>query len=96
MFSYQQSAGGKMSKQQEAQFLELQAKAEETTRTITELQSQKVKFQQESADLTRQIEETEHRVSVLSKEKSYVSSQLEEARRSLDDETRVSIIIRTS
>lgn len=91
-YSTLKGTAGKMSKQQEAQFLELQAKSEESVRTITELNSQRGRLQQETADLTRQIEEAEHRVSVLAKEKQQLSSQLEEARSSLEDESRVSII----
>jgi len=57
------------------------------------MNSQRQRMQSENADLSRQLEESEHRVSVLSKDKASLAAQLEEAKRSLEEEARVSCLI---
>lgn len=69
---------------------ELNAKVDEGTRAINDLQAQKNRMQMDAANLTRQLEEAEHKVGTLTKEKAALTAQLEEAKRSLEDETRVS------
>ena len=71
---------------------ELNAKIDESSRTISDLQSQKTKMQHESSDVNRQLEEAESRISQLNKERQALQAQLDEARRALEDETRVSLI----
>ena len=80
----------KMSKQVEAQMAELNAKIDESNRTIQDLQSTKARMQNESTDLGRQLEDAESRISQFNKERQALQAQLDDARRSLEDETRVS------
>lgn len=86
---YFQGMSEKMSKQVEAQISDLNSQLDETTRTISELQSSKMRLQNESAELTRQLEEAESNANALNRERSNLNTQLEDARRNLDDETRV-------
>lgn len=69
---------------------ELNSKIDASNRTIQELQSSKLKMQTESTDLSRQLEDAESRLSALNKERQALQAQLDEARRSLEEETRVS------
>jgi TolA-binding protein len=83
----------KMSKQVQAQIDELNARLEESARTIQDLQGQKARVQNENVDLTRQLEDSESRVNQLNKERQALLQQLEEAKRSLEEETRVGFVI---
>ena len=80
-----------MSKQVEAQMAELNAKIDECNRTIQDLNSSKGRLQHDNSDLTRQLEDAESRLNQFNKERQALMSQLEDAKRSLEDETRVSI-----
>lgn len=79
----------KMSKQVQAQIDELNARLEESARTIQDLQSQKARAQNENVDLTRQLEDAESRINQLNKERQNLLQQLEDAKRGLEEETRV-------
>ena len=50
-------------------------------------------MQQENADLTRQLEEAESGGSALTKLRAQLSAQLEDLKRSLEEETRVSLLL---
>ncbi len=50
-------------------------------------------MQQENADLTRQLEEAESGGSALTKLRAQLSAQLEDLKRSLEEETRVRLLI---
>lgn len=92
---FKQGMSEKMSKQVQAQIDELNAKLEESARTISDLQNQKARLGNENNDLTRQLEEAESRVNQLNREKQNLQSQLDEAKRSLEEESRVIKIILT-
>ena len=69
---------------------ELNAKIDESNRTISDLQGTKSRMQHENTDVVRQLEEAESRISQLNKERQALQQQLDDARRSLEEETRVS------
>lgn len=80
----------------EAQISELNAKCDEHSRNVNDLQNQKSKIQNESTDLNRLLEEAEHKVGSLTKDKQSLQAQLDEAKHSLEDETRVQIFTNLS
>ena len=81
----------KMSKQVEMQMSELNDKIDQSSRTIVELNSTKSRLQMESTELTRHLEDAESKLSQLNKERQSFLSQLDDARKSLEEETRVSL-----
>ena len=80
-----------MTKQVEVQITDLNTQLDESSRTIQELQSFKLRMQNESSDLSRQLEDVESNAASLHRERSNLLAQLDDARRSVDDETRVCI-----
>jgi len=85
----QQSNSDKSSKQLESQLSELNAKFEQASREIQELNGAKSRAQAEAADLGRKLEEAESQVNQFNKAKQAVSKSLEEAKAALEEETRV-------
>lgn len=78
-----------MAKALEGQLSEANAKLDEATRTINDMNAQKSRLAAENNDLMRQVEEAESQVNQLTKVKSQLASQLEEAKSSVEDESRV-------
>lgn len=72
---------------------EIQAKLDEANRTLNDFDAAKKKLAVENADLLRQLEEAESQIGQLSKLKLSLTNQLEDARKTADEECRVSYII---
>uniref|UniRef100_A0A1I8HF45 Paramyosin n=1 Tax=Macrostomum lignano TaxID=282301 RepID=A0A1I8HF45_9PLAT len=79
----------KNAKTLDGQLSDLQARLDEATRQIGDLQSQKNRAAQEGGELGRKLEEAEAQLGQLSKAKQQLTQQLEEARRNLEDESRL-------
>ena len=80
-----------MTKKVEAQINDLTGRLDQANRECQDMLTIKNRAAAENSELTRQLEEAEHRVGQLTKEKSSINHALEDAKRSLEDETRVSI-----
>lgn len=88
---YLQAQGDKLAKALEGQLAEANAKLDEATRTINDINSQKTRLSVENNDLMRQLEDSESQVSQLTRLKSQLQSQLEETRSTAEDEARVNL-----
>ncbi len=67
----------------------MNAKLDDTTSTINEMNTQKSRSQDENADLTHQLEDAESEINQLGKIKSNLAKNLEENRNNLEEETRM-------
>lgn len=80
----------KQNKQLEMQLSECTGKLDDTNRALGDFDAAKKKLAAENSELQRQLEEAESQVAQLNKVKSSLSTQLEEAKRTADEESRVS------
>lgn len=78
----------RLSKNYELQLAEVQSKADEQTRQLSDFVSMRNRIQGEAGDLGRQLEDAESQLNALQRLKSQLQSQLEEARHTADDECR--------
>ena len=78
-----------MAKQLESQLAELNAKLEQSTHEITELNAVKNRSQAQSVEHSRQLEEVEAQVIQLTKAKQTLSKQFDEIKVALEEESRL-------
>ncbi len=71
--------------------VEFQTKSDEQARQLADFGSQKTRMMSDSSETNRQLEDAESRLNALHRTKTQLSSQLEESKRSLEDESRVSL-----
>ncbi len=83
-----QAAADKLAKSLEGQLSELNDKADSSSRSMNDLNSEKSRLQNANNDLQRQLEEAQDQINQLGKAKSSLSKQLEETTGALDDESR--------
>lgn len=69
---------------------EIQARLDESNRTLNDYDAAKKKLVVENADLLRQLEEAESQIGQLTKMKLSLTNQLDDTRKLADDESRVS------
>lgn len=81
-----------MNKQLNQHINELQAKLDESNRTLNDFDAAKKKLAVENADLLRQLEEAESQIGQLSKLKLSLTNQLDDTRKLADEESRVSVL----
>lgn len=71
---------------------EIQARLDESNRTLNDYDAAKKKLVVENTDLLRQLEEAESQIGQLTKLKLSLTNQLDDTRKLADDESRVSKI----
>jgi len=84
-----QGQAEKIAKNLESQLAELNAKLEQSSRELLDLNAFKSRAQSENADLARQLEEAEGNVSQLSRQKQTLSKQLDDTKAALEEESRI-------
>lgn len=75
---------------------ELQHKLDEANRTLGDFDAAKKKLAVENSELQRQLEEAESQLSQLNKLRTSLQTQLDEAKRTADEEARVSLFTHIS
>ena len=78
-----------MNKSLETQLHEVNARFDESSSHVSDLESTRDRLTSENGDLAQQLEEAESQMAQLSKQKQSLARQLEEIKGSLEEETRM-------